>query len=277
MYQFISKLALAIVVIWFASYLTEPIFVRFQIGAFVYQAISDVQHNSAASKLILGDSTGNMLFREEKTKRNQPGSSECIATTNYGITPLGQWLLMKEFCETRAHNDSIEINLIMHPGSFSAGFHSQYTYHYFHLPFSDLFWKHQSCAFPRELMNTQLMIRLVPPLRLMRHNPIKHNVGQVLSMNEPLPLTLCALNQIKNLEDTHPVKIHILPPPLHEDWKEINISSIGEILREAQLFQQAKEYENAIEYWENTEDWMDNAHFSRNSAITPKNWLNLLD
>ena len=254
-----------------------PLFSRFQIGAFVSQAIRDVQKNPVATKLILGDSTGDMLFRNEKTKRNHSESLECIATTNYGVTPFGQWLLMKEFCETRAHSDSIELNLILHPGSFSAGFQSQFTYHYFHLPFSYLFWKYQSCEVPKELMKTQLLIRLAPPLRLMRHNPIEHNVGQALSMNEPTQLTLCALNQIKILEETYPVQIRILPPPLHESWKEKNISSIGEILRNAQLLQQAKEYEEAIEFWADSEGWADNAHFKRTSAITPKNWLNLLN
>ena len=79
---------------------------------------------------VIAQVTCFFVRRKQKETNLDPRSG--IATTNYGVTPLGQWLLMKEFCETRAHNDSIEINLILHPGSFSAGFHSQYTYHYFH-------------------------------------------------------------------------------------------------------------------------------------------------
>ena len=276
MRQFLLKLGLVTCVLWLASYLTTPFFSRFQIGAFVSQAIRDVQNNSVATKLILGDSTGNMLFRNEKTKRNHSESTECIATTNYGVTLFGQWLLMKEFCETRSHSDSTEINLIFHPGSFSAGFHSKYTYHYFHLPFSDLFWKQKSCEIPKELMHIQVLLKLLPPLHLMRHSPLNIKDGQSLSMNEPIALTRCALNEIKILEDTYPVKIRILPPPLHNEWKEKNISSVTEILCGAQLFQQSSEYQNAIEFWPDSEDWLDNAHLKR-TAITPKNWMNLLN
>ena len=174
----------------------------------------------------------------------------------------------------------LEINLILHPGSLSANYQSKYTYHYFHLPFQRLIHQYSTCEdnYTAEFRTTQLFIRLFPWMRLTKHNPTQYaESDQRLSMNPPIPLTLCALEQIKLLESTYPVVIKILPPPVHESWKTKDLSSITQVLHDAQLKRQSIEYENKLEFWGNSEDWLDNAHFRKDAQSRPNNWLNILN
>ena len=195
------------------------------VGREVYLATDRARApHPAYRRVLLGDSVGRQMFEEKYQREN--GATFYLAS-NQAVTPMGNYLLLREYLSRNPQTrEAVYVAL---PSSLCNDFGTQYTFHYFVLPFvrtgmadaldaEDL--AHLEAKFGR------------PAVRCTRvQNALFHSTKAYEFYSDRLPLCAvpprapgrvpdrCAryLRRIRDLCASNGVALRIVCPPLRDD------------------------------------------------------------
>ena len=232
-------------------------------AASVQPYIDGVRSQDGTTKLILGDSIANQLFSGYKMPEDYSVKTSFAAI---GIT--GQYMLAHEYLEN--HTDATDIYIMVHPETLMRTFDTDYGYSYGVLPYAlndcmqildDWTFKRMRPVYGRFFM-TEMGARFVEESSLNR----KMYQSFLLVHKKPYEqknayeIAEHTLTVLQNECDAHGVKLHLIPSPSSEFYRESIEGGIAD-WNDSTLNLMFPDYMSSIYYFP-TEQTLDNTHFA---------------
>ena len=281
MKKFLLKTLLYIITLLFSIQIICFIYIKtdFLHGALrypgfeIYSALKKSKLKSTKKTLILGDSVGKQLFRDDNENYN-------ALTCNQAISIAGNYFLLKNYLN--AGNTIESLVIIYRPQSFSNNLAQKYTYHYFLKPFYNTGYnKYFSKTLLKQIGDIPNKKYLsIPSIKATNWSPSfpvpEQSVTQEVdsfdqnyyeeSSHYLSPISVEYLNKIKNLSIKHRFNIKLLSPPISTNQKII-LSSFQKEIEETDLNEEFKFYLNNLIY-------IDGGYFSDDVHLNNQETIN---